>query len=205
MSQVVIPFIILGYAVQLIELVFYPLPSDFTTYNIIQKENAGFTKSKPVIAILILGTIISLITFLIPGLLILLPEGATLLHYFKINISSLGYIAVFLIVGGSLITLMGVLKISDSERSKKENALIQTGIFRFTRNPITLGLNAVVIGFLLALPSLEMLAGCIIYILNAHFRVRMEEKQLERKYGKAFQKYKRSVSRYINLKPVLRF
>ncbi|MBD3274537.1 MAG: hypothetical protein GF372_04465 [Candidatus Marinimicrobia bacterium] len=203
MNQIVIPFIILGYVIQLIELVFYPLPSDFTTYNIIQKQNVGLTKSKPVIAILILGTIISVVTFLIPGLLILFPEGTSLLHYMKININSFGYIAVFLIIGGSLITLIGVLKISYSERSKKESTLIQTGIFRITRNPITLGLNTVVIGFLLALPSIEMLAGCIIYVLNGHFRVRMEEKQLEQIYGKAFQNYRQSVSRYMNLKPVL--
>ena len=187
----------------MVELVFFPLPSDFTTYNIIQKQNLELTKSNSAIAILILGTIISVATFLIPGLLILFPEGQTLFHYINLDIAGIQILLVFFILFGSSLTLIGVLQISNLKRFTSESGLIQSGIFRFTRNPITLGLNVMVIGFFMALPALEMFGGCIIYIINAHFRVRMEEKQLQSMHGKKFQNYKTSVPRYINLKPVV--
>ena len=201
-NPVIVPFIIFGYLLQMVELIFFPLPSDFTTYNILQKQNPVFTASKSTMAVLILGTVISMITFLVPGLIILFPESRTLLHFINLEFDGLHVFSVLLIIAGSLLTLFGVLKISKLKRYKTEIGIIQSGIFRFTRNPITLGLNFLVIGFFLALPALEMLGGCIIYIINAHIRVRMEEQQLQLNHGKVFKNYKNNVPRYMNIKPV---
>lgn len=202
-NQVIIPFIIFSYVLQVVELVFFPLPSDFTTYNIIQKQNRALIKNISAIAILIFGTIVSVVTFMTPGLLILFPEFNSLLHFVDFEINGVHLFSDFFIVAGSVMTVFGVLQLSDLKRHQSENGLIQSGIFRFTRNPITLGLDLVVIGFFLAVPAIEMLGGCIIYILNAHFRVLMEEKQLQSVYGNIFLNYKSNVSRYINIKSLV--
>ena len=74
----------------------------------------------------------------------------------------------------------------------RENA----GLYRFLRNPITLGLVLIYIGFVLALPSVGVLVGFILFFLNSTYRIRMEEVYLESAFGDDYRQYKRQVGKY---------
>ena len=75
--------------------------------------------------------------------------------------------------------------------------LVTTGLYRFSRNPIYLGLFVTLGGLLLLLPtwlSLTMLVGTIVGIRN---QVLEEERFLRRKYGHEFAVYARRVGRFV--------
>jgi len=77
-------------------------------------------------------------------------------------------------------------------------ALVETGVFRWTRNPIYLGGSFIVLGcaFLFALDWLPLLFGGSLVIL--HFGIILpEEIYLERKFGDRYRLYKSRVPRYL--------
>jgi len=77
-------------------------------------------------------------------------------------------------------------------------ALVETGIFRWTRNPIYVGGSFVILGcaFLFGLDWLPFLLGGSLVIL--HFGIILpEEIYLERKFGDLYRLYKSRVPRYL--------
>lgn len=75
--------------------------------------------------------------------------------------------------------------------------LVTTGVFRFSRNPIYLGMAATLIGLFLVLPNsttLSLLFGGIAII---HLQILLEEQDLRKKHGKALTDYMKKVRRWI--------
>ena len=80
---------------------------------------------------------------------------------------------------------------------RENHQLITHGIYRFTRNPIYLGLIIVVIGlpaFSASLPGFVSMLVLIPIILN---RIRLEEKLLTEEFQEAFRKYKETTKKLI--------
>jgi protein-S-isoprenylcysteine O-methyltransferase Ste14 len=75
-------------------------------------------------------------------------------------------------------------------------SLYTGGIYRFLRNPISVGLAAVYAGFFFYLPSVVMGLGFLIVMINCSFRIRMEEIYLERTFGERYQRYKQTTGKY---------
>jgi protein-S-isoprenylcysteine O-methyltransferase Ste14 len=76
-------------------------------------------------------------------------------------------------------------------------AIVESGPFRFTRNPLYLGLTLLYVGLSLLLNTWWSLLLLVPVWLAMHFLVvRREETYLERKFGETYLTYRRRVRRY---------
>lgn len=80
---------------------------------------------------------------------------------------------------------------------KTRTSLVQRGLFRFSRNPIFLGMRALVLGFFLVLPNTLSLAVWFLSDALLQIQVRLEEEHLARLHGAAYQTYRRRVRRWL--------
>ena len=79
-----------------------------------------------------------------------------------------------------------------------QNALITTGPYRITRNPLYIG--GIVFIFLGAVLLLGSPSGILLTALNVvlvDFMIRREEKQLEREFGEEWVRYRNQVRRWL--------
>ncbi len=76
--------------------------------------------------------------------------------------------------------------------------LLTMGLFQISRNPIYLGFLLSLIGVWIYLGSLVPVIGCLIfYVVADRWYVPFEEKQLHRKFGAAYDDYRRRVGRWL--------
>ena len=79
-----------------------------------------------------------------------------------------------------------------------QNALITTGPYRISRNPLYLGGNVFIfLGAVLFLGSPSGIVLTALNILLVDFMIRREEKQLEREFGEEWVRYKNQVRRWL--------
>lgn len=77
-------------------------------------------------------------------------------------------------------------------------AIVVTGPYRFSRNPIYLGFGLISVGAACGLNSLWIIGLLPLVMVTLHFGViAREERYLERKFGETYLKYKASVRRWI--------
>jgi protein-S-isoprenylcysteine O-methyltransferase Ste14 len=77
-------------------------------------------------------------------------------------------------------------------------ALVTTGVYGFSRNPLYLALTAIYLGIGLLLPSLLVLALVVPVLILMHYGVVVrEEAYLERKFGEPYRAYKKRVRRWL--------
>ncbi|MEE9466160.1 MAG: PEMT/PEM2 methyltransferase family protein [Candidatus Neomarinimicrobiota bacterium] len=81
---------------------------------------------------------------------------------------------------------------------EKSSALVTEGPYRFSRNPIYLGMVIFLAGFAIHLGSLTpwVLVPVFALAIQAAF-IRMEEGMLEEAFGQAYREYRRRVRRWI--------
>jgi protein-S-isoprenylcysteine O-methyltransferase Ste14 len=76
--------------------------------------------------------------------------------------------------------------------------IVDTGPYRFTRNPIYLAMFGGLIGLAMAFDSLWLLAALVIFALVIRFGVvAREEAYLERKFGDVYRQYRSRVRRWL--------
>lgn len=81
---------------------------------------------------------------------------------------------------------------------KTTPALIETGVYRWTRNPMYLGMALVITAFALVLNSLWFLIGTIAFMLSVYqLAVRPEEHYLTNKFGDDYAAYCARVRRWL--------
>lgn len=127
----------------------------------------------------------------------LLPQWGQISPFFRI-------LSVMLACVGGMIDLLGVLAFRQYRTTispfspKNTRHLVTTGIYRFTRNPMYLGLACLLTSWALWLGSLFGLAivgGFVCYI--TYFQILPEERVLADKFGSAFADYQRKVPRWL--------
>jgi len=204
-------FILATYVSQIIQVCFYSVPSAGSTvemlYNV-QNDPAGAVdhpaaaviQSRFKVACLIAATLSVTATTLIPLITIIYPPFFQLLIPFIRQPSNLmKWIAIGCLVTGNIITYVAVatLKRNVNFHNFGETTRLYTaGLYGYLRNPITLGLALIYAGFFLALPTVGMLIGFILYISNSSYRINMEEIYLERAFGEAYRQYEQRVGKY---------
>jgi protein-S-isoprenylcysteine O-methyltransferase Ste14 len=75
--------------------------------------------------------------------------------------------------------------------------LITMGVFRFSRNPIYLGMAVTLIGLFFVLPTLTTLSLLVGGIATIHLQILLEEQDLQKKHGQVFTDYAKKVRRWI--------
>lgn len=113
-------------------------------------------------------------------------------------------IAAGLAAGGLLIAYSGV---RDFARAKTTinpvnidaaSALVTTGIFAYTRNPMYLGWTVVLLGWAVFLGGVWTVLGPIAFVaFVSRFQILPEEKALAGKFGSSYESYKKKVRRWI--------
>jgi protein-S-isoprenylcysteine O-methyltransferase Ste14 len=84
------------------------------------------------------------------------------------------------------------------ETYKPTTAIVENGPYRFTRNPIYLGMVLGLIGLAIAFDSLWILAALALFYLVIRYGViAREEAYLERKFGDVYLGYKSRVRRWL--------
>lgn len=121
-----------------------------------------------------------------------LPPQATLM---------LALAGTIILLGGLLLFVTAQWQMGASWRiGIDENAkpgLVDSGLFRFTRNPIYLALLVIVTGYVALLPTLwSLLLLCAAYLL-VRLQIAAEESYLRLSYGEAYDTYARRVSRLL--------
>lgn len=75
--------------------------------------------------------------------------------------------------------------------------LVQTGLFKISRNPIFLGMRIMLLGLFLIIPNALTLIVLIVGELLTQIQVRLEEEFLARTHGESYLAYQRQVRRWI--------
>jgi len=77
-------------------------------------------------------------------------------------------------------------------------ALVTSGIYGLTRNPMYVGLSVVLLGWATFLCSGLALGGPVVFVLYiSHFQIAPEERVLLAKFGAAYEEYKARVRRWV--------
>ncbi|XOZ34408.1 methyltransferase family protein [Halomonadaceae bacterium KBTZ08] len=130
------------------------------------------------------------IAHLVPGAALPLPRSATL--------------AFVVAMAGFGIALVGILQFWRASTTvnphtpQNSEQLVQHGIYRFSRNPMYLGLAVVLLAWALYLSnglSLFLIPGFIVYINR--FQILPEERHMRALFGQSFDEYAARVRRWI--------
>jgi signal peptidase II len=84
-------------------------------------------------------------------------------------------------------------------KSGETGALVQDGLFRFSRNPTFLGQLLLLSGVALAIPALPTVAGVALFFWSASVQIRSEEAVLTASNGADYRAFQASVPRWIGM------
>ncbi len=105
---------------------------------------------------------------------------------------------------GFAVSIAGVLSFRragttvDPTRPQKASSLVSSGIYRYSRNPMYLGMLLVLIGwgvYLSNIPALLLVPVFVIWMNR--FQIRPEQRALTELFGGEFELYRQSVRRWI--------
>ena len=83
-------------------------------------------------------------------------------------------------------------------KPQNATALVTLGVYRFTRNPMYLGLTLLIVGWAAFLCSAWAVAGPVVFVLYiSRFQIEPEEKILSAKFGAAYAEYVSRVRRWL--------
>jgi protein-S-isoprenylcysteine O-methyltransferase Ste14 len=107
-------------------------------------------------------------------------------------------------VAGIGIALWGVIAFRRARTTvnplKPESAssLVTSGVYRFTRNPMYVGMGLVLIAWAFLLSSAMALLGPVVFVLYMNrFQIEPEERALAIRFGDAFLNYRATVRRWL--------
>lgn len=139
-------------------------------------------------------------------LYIWLPAILTYFVFFTASLDTsmlelLSYLGAGLTFIGTLIFVTAYFNLGSSirllmPREEERTKLITDGWYAHSRNPLYLGLHIAMIGWIFILPSLLTGLALVIFLVNQHFRILVEEKFLEDRFGVEYREYKKQVRRY---------
>lgn len=105
---------------------------------------------------------------------------------------------------GALINALGFIALRragttfDPTRPEAACALVTSGIFRRSRNPMYLGFTLLLSGWALYLPSAWTSLGPLLFVLWVdRLQIAPEERALRAKFGADFEAYRRRVRRWV--------
>lgn len=113
-------------------------------------------------------------------------------------------VAAGLALGGLLIARSGVRDFSRAKTTinpvniDAASTLVTTGIFAYTRNPMYLGMTALLLGWAIFLSGVWTLLGPFLFVLFiTRFQIVPEEMVLAGKFGTSYDAYTQKVRRWI--------
>lgn len=146
--------------------------------------------------------LILLALFIYTILLLLFPED--IFPAFKINIpepEALKYIGLVIMISALIWVITAQLQMKNSWRigidSTMKTDLITHGLFRFSRNPIFLGMTVSLFGFFLVFPTVITFSFLLTGNILMQIQIRLEEEFLLKEHGEIYVIYKKRVKRML--------
>jgi protein-S-isoprenylcysteine O-methyltransferase Ste14 len=113
-------------------------------------------------------------------------------------------VAVAMVVGAAVIALSGIVAFRRARTTVNplhpdaSTSIVTTGIFRFTRNPMYLGLFLVLLAWSVLLSNVIAAFIPILFVIYMNvFQIGPEERALTAKFGAVYTDYLRAVRRWI--------
>ena len=78
-----------------------------------------------------------------------------------------------------------------------QTALVRAGVFRFSRNPIFLGMKITLVGLFLVIPNALTVLTLLMGVVLIQIQVRLEEQFLVKTHGEEYCQYRRQVRRWL--------
>jgi len=112
--------------------------------------------------------------------------------------------ALLLALAGGVVALSGIISFRRAKttvnpmRPEKTVSLVTGGVYKFTRNPMYLGLLLVLIALAVYLSSVWLLVGPVIFVLYMNrFQIAPEERALLLMFGESYTTYHSRVRRWL--------
>ena len=147
-------------------------------------------KVPPVAVVIVYLGLMTFIAQRWPGYILILPKQE--------------FIAILLVLMGISIALLGVVSFKKARTTvnptKPGNAssVVDSGIFRYTRNPMYLGMFLLIVGYAAELAALSSYFVALTFILYMdQFQIKPEERALEGLFGQDYVNYKHKVRRWL--------
>jgi len=119
------------------------------------------------------------------------------------GIRSIG-LCIFFIVMGVIVAFSGVWEFRKSKTTlnpttpEKSSRIVDTGIYRFSRNPMYLGMAFMLVGLIWGLGNYLSWLGFLAFMLYiTRFQILPEEKTLKEIYGEPYKEYLTKVRRWL--------
>lgn len=121
----------------------------------------------------------------------------------NITIPQAPFIAGALLLAGMVIAVLGVLRFRAHRttvhpgKPDKATSLVQAGVYRYTRNPMYLGLMLCLVAWGLYLQNAVAILWILVFVLYmTQFQIKPEERILLAKFGAEYSDYARTVRRW---------
>lgn len=148
--------------------------------------------------------LILLALFIYTVLLLFFPKE--IFPAFKINnleYDLFQYTGLGLMIIALIWVITAQLQMKDSWRIGIDNTmktdLITRGLFRFSRNPIFLGMTISLLGFFLVFPTVIAFSFLLMGSILMQIQIRLEEEYLIKEHGEIYLTYKKKVNRMLSL------
>lgn len=142
-----------------------------------------------------------IITLLFAGLMWLFAWLAPL---FGFTFPLRSAVATVIALAGFLVGTLGVVAFRRAHTTvnpvkvDSTSALVHSGVYLFTRNPMYLGLLLVLIAWAIHLSNALAFAGPMLFVLYMNrFQIAPEERALSLRYEKAYSEYQKRVRRWV--------
>ena len=129
---------------------------------------------------------------------------AKIMPSLQFSLSGSTVLAVGLGVIGMSLGVMGVTQFRKAQTTpnpqalEKVSSLVTSGIYRYSRNPMYLGLVLILLGWAFYLSHFLAFVLLPVFILYmTRFQIQPEEQMMARKFGKTYQVYLNKVRRWI--------
>lgn len=117
-----------------------------------------------------------------------------ILDYFAAGLALAGFFIIFISVAAFLRVKTTVNPI----KPDSANTLVASGIFRYSRNPMYLGLLLLLLGFAVFLGDIVAFVPAALFVVFiTEFQIKPEEQALREKFGTQYDEYSKRVRRWI--------
>lgn len=127
-----------------------------------------------------------------------------LLPQLHIDFGGLFWVAIPLFLAGALILLAAVRSFGKAETTVnpiepgRAESLVTNGLYRWTRNPMYLGMLLVMLGGMLVLQNAASFLGPILFVTSMTvLQIKPEERVLKQKFGEAYAQYAEQTRRWL--------
>lgn len=118
----------------------------------------------------------------------------------SVNIPAMKYSAYILTFLGLALSIVSLFNLGASTRfglPENETTFKNGGLYRYSRNPMYLGLHLITISSMIYLADIIVTLVGIYSLIGYHFIILAEEKFLTARFGSKYEEYKKRVRRYI--------